>query len=204
MLLYVGWSTRVSPRERSIQSCGRLIERRRENSSTEKSLMRRLLAYIYIAIIVCVFIVVVDVVVVVVGVVVFVAVMVVVVVVAVVVVVGLLCVASRLISNSPRFTSCLWVTKRKIFSPYRVHFMFVSFSLFQATILHHVVLFLLLQHNSWTFLCFYANSTGRAFRSDFHLAYRSNITDAGFPGLGQRYVARTQYKQFISGRGYVK
>ena len=202
MLLYVGWSTRVSPRERSIQSCGRLIERRRENSSTEKSLMRRLLAYI----IVCVFIVVVDVVVVVVGVVVFVAVMVVVVVVvvAVVVVVGLLCVASRLISNSPRFTSCLWVTKRKIFSPYRVHFMFVSFSLFQATILHHVVLFLLLQHNSWTFLCFYANSTGRAFRSDFHLAYRSNITDAGFPGLGQRYVARTQYKQFISGRGYVK
>ena len=200
MLLYVGWSTRVSPRERSIQSCGRLIERRRENSSTEKSLMRRLLAYI----IVCVFIVVVDVVVVVVGVVVFVAVMVVVVVVAVVVVVGLLCVASRLISNSPRFTSCLWVTKLKIFSPYRVHFMFVSFSLFQATILHHVVLFLLLQHNSWTFLCFYANSTGRAFRSDFHLAYRSNITDAGFPGLGQRYVARTQYKQFISGRGYVK
>ena len=63
------------------------------------------------------FIVVVDVVVVVVGVVVFVAVMVVVVVVvvvAVVVVVGLLCVASRLISNSPRFTSCLWVTKLKI------------------------------------------------------------------------------------------
>ena len=61
-------------------------------------------------------IVVVDVVVVVVGVVVFVAVMVVfvVVVVAVVVVVGLLCVASRLISNSPRFTSCLWVTKLKI------------------------------------------------------------------------------------------
>ena len=58
------------------------------------------------------FIVVVDVVVVVVGVVVFVAVMVVVV--AVVVVVGLLCVASRLISNSPRFTSCLWVTKLKI------------------------------------------------------------------------------------------
>ena len=195
MLLYVGWSTRVSPRERSIQSCGRLIERRRENSSTEKSLMRRLLAYIYIAIIVCVFIVVVDVVVVVVGVVV---------VVAVVVVVGLLCVAPRLISNSPRFTSCLWVTKRKIFSPYRVHFMFVSFSLFQATILHHVVLFLLLQHNFWTFLCFYANSKGRAFRSDFHLVYRSNITDAGFPGLGQRYVARTQYKQFISGRGYVK
>ena len=58
------------------------------------------------------FIVVVDDVVVVVGVVVFVAVMVVVV--AVVVVVGLLCVASRLISNSPRFTSCLWVTKLKI------------------------------------------------------------------------------------------
>ena len=114
MLLYVGWPTRVSPRERSIQSCGRLIERRRENSSTEKSLMRRFLAYIYIAIIVCVFIVVVDVVVVVVGVVVFVALMVVVVVVAVVVVVGLLCVASRLISNSPRFTSCLWVTKLKI------------------------------------------------------------------------------------------
>ena len=74
--------------------------------------MRRFLAYIYIVIIVCVFIVVVDVVVVVVGVVVFVAV--VVVVVAVVVVVGLLCVASRLISNSPRFTSCLWVTKLKI------------------------------------------------------------------------------------------
>ena len=71
--------------------------------------------YIFV-IIVCVFIVVVDVVVVVVGVVVFVAVMVVVVVVvvAVVVVVGLLCVASRLISNSPRFTSCLWVTKLKI------------------------------------------------------------------------------------------
>ncbi|XP_066016861.1 uncharacterized protein [Pocillopora verrucosa] len=58
---------------------------------------------------------------------------------------------------------------------------------FFATILHHVVLFLLLQHNSWTFLCFYANSTGRAFRSDFHLAYRSNITDAGFPGLGQSF-----------------
>ena len=75
------------------------------------------------------FIVVVDVVVVVVGVVVFVAVMVVVVVVvvAVVVVVGLLCVASRLISNSPRFTSCLWVTKLKILSPYRVHFIFGLF-----------------------------------------------------------------------------
>ena len=71
------------------------------------------------------FIVVVDVVVVVVGVVVFVAVMVVVV--AVVVVVGLLCVASRLISNSPRFTSCLWVTKLKILSPYRVHFIFGLF-----------------------------------------------------------------------------
>ena len=44
-------------------------------------------------------------------VVVFAAVMVVVV--AVVVVVGLMCVVlvtSRLISNSPRFTSCLWVT----------------------------------------------------------------------------------------------
>ena len=78
------------------------------------------------------FIVVVDVVVVVVGVVVFVAVMVVVVVVvvvAVVVVVGLLCVASRLISNSPRFTSCLWVTKLKILSPYRVHFIFGLFLL---------------------------------------------------------------------------
>ena len=76
------------------------------------------------------FIVVVDVVVVVVGVVVFVAVMVVVVVVvvvAVVVVVGLLCVASRLISNSPRFTSCLWVTKLKILSPYRVHHIFGFF-----------------------------------------------------------------------------
>ena len=89
--------------------------------------MRRFLAYIYIVIIVCVFIVVVDVVVVVVGVVVFVAVMVVVVVVAVVVVVGLLCVASRLISNSPRFTSCLWVTKLKIISPYRVHYIFGLF-----------------------------------------------------------------------------
>ena len=75
------------------------------------------------------FIVVVDVVVVVVGVVVFVAVMVVVVVVvvAVVVVVGLLCVASRLISNSPSFTSCLWVTKLKMLSPYRVHFIFGLF-----------------------------------------------------------------------------
>ena len=62
----------------------------------------------------------------------------------------------------------------------------VSFSLFQAAILHHVVLFLLLQHNPWTFLCFYANSKGHAFRSDFHLSYRSNITDAGFPGLGQK------------------
>ena len=71
------------------------------------------------------FIVVVDVVVVVVGVVVFVAVMVVVV--AVVVVVGLLCVASRLISNSPRFTFYLWVTKLKILSPYRVHFIFGLF-----------------------------------------------------------------------------
>ena len=87
--------------------------------------MRRFLAYIYIVIIVCVFIVVVDVVVVVVGVVVFVAVMVVVV--AVVVVVGLLCVASRLISNSPRFTSCLWITKLKILSPYRVHHIFGLF-----------------------------------------------------------------------------
>ena len=80
----------------------------------------------------------------------------------------------------------------------------VSFSLFQAAILHHVILFLLLQHNSWTFLWFYANSKGHAFRSDFHLSYRSNITDAGFPDLGQRYVARAQYRQFISGRGYVK
>ena len=80
----------------------------------------------------------------------------------------------------------------------------ISFSLFQAAILHHVVLFLLLQHNSWNFLCFYANSKGHAFKSDFHLTYRSNITDAGFSGLGQRYVARTQCKQFISGRGYVK
>ena len=87
--------------------------------------MRRFLAYTYIIIIVCVLIVVVDVVVVVVGVVVFVAVMVVVV--AVVVVVGLLCVASRLISNSPRFTSCLWVTKLKILSPYRVHHIFGFF-----------------------------------------------------------------------------
>ena len=86
--------------------------------------MRRFLAYTYI-IIVCVLIVVVDVVVVVVGVVVFVAV--VVVVFAVVVVVGLLCVASRLISNSPRFTSCLWVTKLKILSPYRVHHIFGFF-----------------------------------------------------------------------------
>ena len=80
--------------------------------------MKRFLAYTYI-------IIVVDVVVVVVGVVVFVAV--VVVVFAVVVVVGLLCVASRLISNSPRFTSCLWVTKLKILSPYRVHFIFGLF-----------------------------------------------------------------------------
>ena len=87
--------------------------------------MRRFLAYTYIIIIVCVFIVVVDVVVVVVGVVVFVAV--VVIVFAVVVVVGLLCVASRLISNSPRFTSCLWVTKLKILSPYRVHHIFGFF-----------------------------------------------------------------------------
>ena len=87
--------------------------------------MRRFLAYIYIVITVCVFIVVVDVVVVVVGVVVFVAVMVVVF--AVVVVVGLLCVASGLISNSPRFTSCLWVTKLKILSPYRVHHIFGFF-----------------------------------------------------------------------------
>ena len=81
-------------------------------------MMRRFLAYTYI-------IIVVDVVVVVVGVVVFVAV--VVVVFAVIVVVGLLCVASRLISNSPRFTSCLWVTKLKILSPYRVHHIFGFF-----------------------------------------------------------------------------
>ena len=54
------------------------------------------------------FIVVIHFVVVVMGVVVFAAVMVVVV--AVVVVVGLSCFTSRLISNSPRFTSCLWVT----------------------------------------------------------------------------------------------
>ena len=49
------------------------------------------------------------------------------VVVAVVVVVGLLCVASRLISNSPIFTSCLWVTKLKILSPYRLHHIFGFF-----------------------------------------------------------------------------
>ena len=78
------------------------------------------------------FIVVVDVVVEVVSVVVLVAVMVVVVVfvVAVVVVVGLLCVvlvASGLISNSLRFTSCLWVTQLKIVSPYRVYFIFGLF-----------------------------------------------------------------------------
>ena len=79
-----------------------------------------------------------------------------------------------------------------------------SFSLFQTAILHHVVLFFLLQHNSWKFLFIYANSEGHACRSDFHLSYRSNITDAGFPDLGQRYVARAQYRQFISGRGYVK
>ena len=89
------------------------------------------MAYIYIVIIVCVFIVVVDVVVEVVSVVVLVAVMVVVVVVvAVVVVVGLLCVvlvASGLISNSLRFTSCLWVTQLKIVSPYRVYFIFGLF-----------------------------------------------------------------------------
>ena len=36
----------------------------------------------------------------------------------------------------------------------------VSFSLFQAANLHHVVPFLLLQHNSWIFFCFYANSEG--------------------------------------------
>ena len=84
------------------------------------------MAYIYIVIIVCVFIVVVDVVVEVVSVVV----VVVVVVVAVVVVVGLLCVvlvASGLISNSLRFTSCLWVTQLKIVSPYRVYFIFGLF-----------------------------------------------------------------------------
>ena len=90
------------------------------------------MAFIYIVIIVCVFIVVVDVVVEVVSVVVLVAVMVVVVVfvVAVVVVVGLLCVvlvASGLISNSLRFTSCLWVTQLKIVSPYRVYFIFGLF-----------------------------------------------------------------------------
>ena len=76
------------------------------------------------------FIVVVDVVVEVVSVVVLVVVMVVVVVVAVVVVVGLLCVvlvASGLISNSLRFTSCLWVTQLKIVSPYRVYFTFGLF-----------------------------------------------------------------------------
>ena len=76
------------------------------------------------------FIVVVDVVVEVVSVVVLVAVMVVVVVVAVVVVVDLLCVvlvASGLISNSLRFTSCLWVTQLKIVSPYRVYFIFGLF-----------------------------------------------------------------------------
>ena len=87
------------------------------------------MAYIYIVIIVCVFIVVVDVVVDVVSVVVLVAVMVVVVV-AVVVVVDLLCVvlvASGLISNSLRFTSCLWVTQLKIVSPYRVYFIFGLF-----------------------------------------------------------------------------
>ena len=87
------------------------------------------MAYIYIVIIVCVFIVVVDVVVEVVSVVVLVAVMVVVVV-AVVVVVNLLCVvlvASGLISNSLRFTSCLWVTQLKIVSPYRVYFIFGLF-----------------------------------------------------------------------------
>ena len=86
------------------------------------------MAFIYIIIIVCVFIVVVDVVVEVVSVVVLVAVMVVVV--AVVVVVDLLCVvlvASGLISNSLRFTSCLWVTQLKIVSPYRVYFIFGLF-----------------------------------------------------------------------------
>ena len=78
--------------------------------------------------VVWVFIVVINFVVVVMGVVGFVAVMVIVV--AVVVVVGLLrvvLVASRLISNSPRFTSCLWVTKLKILSPYRVHHIFGFF-----------------------------------------------------------------------------
>ncbi|RMX52592.1 hypothetical protein pdam_00021333 [Pocillopora damicornis] len=58
-----------------------------------------------------------------------------------------------------------------------------------AAILHHVVLFLLLQHNSWNFLCFYANSKGHAFKSDFHLTYRSNITDAGFQAWDKAFVA---------------
>ena len=78
---------------------------------SETSLIRRFLAYIYIFIVVWVLIVVIHFVVVLMGVVVFVPVMVVVV--AVVVVVDLLCVvlvASRLISNSLKFTSCLWVT----------------------------------------------------------------------------------------------
>ena len=90
-------------------------------------------------------IVVVNVVVVVVGVVVFVAV--VVVVFAVVVVVGLLCVASRLISNSPRFTSCYGSRNLKYSARIAYTIFLVSFSIFQAAILHHVVLFLLLQHN---------------------------------------------------------
>ena len=121
-------NSRLAQKEHSIQSCGRLIERRRKNSPTETSLIRIFLAYIYIVIVVWVFIVVIHFVVVVMGVVVFAAVMVVVV--AVVVVVGLMCVVlvtSRLISNSPRFTSCLWVTQLKILSLYRAHFIFGLF-----------------------------------------------------------------------------
>ena len=149
------------------------------------------------------FIVVIHFVAVVMGVVVFVPVMVVVV--DVVVVVGLLCVAlvaSRLI---PLNSHLAYGSLSLKYSARIVYTLFlVSFSLFQAAILHHVVLFLLLQHNSWNFLCFYANCEGHAFRSDFHLTYRWNITDAGFSGFGKSYVARTQYKKFISGRGYVK
>ena len=89
-----------------MQSCGRLIERRRQLLIRDVSDEKIFGIYLHYYHCMCA-IVVVDVVVVVVGVVIFVAVMVVVF--AVVVAVCLLCVASRLISNSPRFTSCLWV-----------------------------------------------------------------------------------------------
>ena len=85
-------ATHASSRKRSIQSCGRLIERRRRNSSTGTCLIRRFFTYIYIVIVVWVFIVVIHFVVVVMGVVIFVAEMVAVVVTVLVIV---------------RFASCL-------------------------------------------------------------------------------------------------